>query len=370
MPNGPSAIFIWPQAKPTKPRSSPRAYSLRVLNTPPAISSVLVSPWGQIGSADAIGLLKQAAELDPTMVRPLLALANIYFAQQELRQAAEWYERALKVAPSSADVRVARGHFLFATGTPEEGRKEFQKAVELSPDQEHVRLVLADRYVALGRRDDAEHELAGLTADMNSHKARKALAELKLAAGQVAETKTLVSAILEDDEHDPVGIYLKGRIALAENDVPQAVGLFEESIGRNATLSGPHLYLGLARLAQGRVDSAQEALREAIRLQPDNEAAHLTLAKLYLAQQKQAEAEKEAWQALRLNPANLEAAVLYGDAFVWEKLGQGRRGVWRDRQAVSWSTDWLCEDGHSPQSAGAVGRGRAALLPSPFVRAK
>ena len=33
---------------------------------------------------DAIGLLKQAAELNPTMVRPLLTLANIYFAQQEL----------------------------------------------------------------------------------------------------------------------------------------------------------------------------------------------------------------------------------------------------------------------------------------------
>lgn len=247
--------------------------------------------------ADAIGLLKQASELDPTMVRPLLALGNIYFAQQELKQAAEWYDRALRVAPSSADVRVARGHFLFATGTPEEGRKEFHKAVELSPDQEHVRLVLADRYAALGRRDEAERELSGLVADMNSHKARKALAELKLTAGQVAETKPLVSAILEADEHDPVGIYLKGRIALAENDVPLAVGLFEEAIGRNAALSGPYLYLGLARLAQGRVDSAQEALREAIRLQPDNEAAHLALAKLNLAQQKQAEAEKEAWHS-------------------------------------------------------------------------
>ncbi|MBX3121010.1 MAG: tetratricopeptide repeat protein [Fimbriimonadaceae bacterium] len=269
--------------------------------------------------ADAIGLLKQAVELDPKMVGPLLTLANIYGAQQQLTQAAGWYDRALEAAPDSAEVRVARGHFLFFAGTPEEGRKEFRKAVELSRDQESIKLMLAERYAALGLQGDAERELSGLVADMNSHKARKALAELKLAAGQVAETKPLVSAILEADEHDPVGIYLKGRIALAENDVPQAVGLFEESIGRNATLSGPHLYLGLARLTQGRVDSAQEALREAIRLQPDNEAAHLTLAKLYLAQQKQAEAEKEAWQALRLNPANLEAAVLYGDAYVLGK---------------------------------------------------
>jgi len=270
-------------------------------------------------AAEAIGLLKQASELDPTMVRPVLGLANIHFAQQELKQAAAWYDRALQVAPGSPDVRVARGQFLFATGDPEEGRKEFQEAVELSPDQERIRLVLADRYVALGRRDDAEQELAGLIADMNSYRARKALAELKLAAGQVAETKSLVNAILEADEHDPVGIYFKGRIALAGNDLLQAVGLFEEAIGRDATLAGPHLYLGLARLAQGRADSAQDELREAIRLQPDNEAAHLTLAKLYLAQQKPAEGEKEARQALRLNPSSLEAAVVYGDTLVLGK---------------------------------------------------
>lgn len=268
---------------------------------------------------DAIGSLKRAAEHDPTMLRPVLALANIHFAQQELKQAAEWYDRALKVAHNSADVRVARGHFLFATGAIEEGRKEFRTAVELSPNQELIKLLLADRYVALGRRDEAEQELAGLIADMNSHKARKALAELKLAAGQVSETKLLVNAILEAEEHDPVGIYFKGRIALAENDVLQAVGLFEESIGRDATLAGPHLYLGLARLAQGRVDSAQKELGEAIRLQPDNEAAHLTLAKLYLAQQKPAEGEKEAWQALRVNPSNLDAAVVYGDTLVLGK---------------------------------------------------
>lgn len=269
--------------------------------------------------AEAIGLLKQASERDPTMVRPVLGLANIHFAQQELKQAAAWYDRALQVAPGSPDVRVARGQFLFATGDPEEGRKEFQKAVELSRDQEQIKLVLADRYVVLGRRDEAEHELAGLVADTNSHKARKALAELKLSVGQVAETKPLVNAILEADEHDPVGIYLKGRIALAEHDVPQAVALFEASIGRNAALPGPHLYLGLARLAQDRADSAEAALREAIRMQPGNEAAHLALAKLYLHQQKPAEAGKEAWQALRLNPASLEAAVLYGDALAFEK---------------------------------------------------
>lgn len=267
-------------------------------------------------ATEAIGLLKQAVERDPTMVRSLLALANIYFAQQEPKQAAEWYERAVKADPNSADVHIARGQFLLATGTDDEGRKEFQKAVELSPDQEQIRLVLADRYGSLGRRDDAERELAGLIADMNSNKARKALTELKLAAGQVAETKPLVNAILEAEEHDPVGIYLKGRIALAEREVLQAVSLFQEAIGRDATLAGPHLYLGLIRSAQGRVDSAQEELREATRLRPDNETAHLALANLYLRQHKPADAEKEARQALRLNPASVETAVLYGDALV------------------------------------------------------
>lgn len=161
-------------------------------------------------TTEAIGLLKQAVEFDPMMLRPLLALANISFAQQELKEAAEWYGRAVKADPASVEARIARGYFLFATGTPEEGRKEFQRAVELSPDQERTKLILAGRYVALGRGEEAERELAGLIAGMNSTKARKTLAELKLAGGQVAEARPLVQAILDADGQDPVGLYLKG----------------------------------------------------------------------------------------------------------------------------------------------------------------
>jgi tetratricopeptide (TPR) repeat protein len=140
-----------------------------------------------------------------------------------------------------------------------------------------------------------------------------------LTAGQVAAAKPLVQAILQADEHDPAGLYLKGRVAFAERDLLQAAGLFEEVIGRDATLVGPHLYLGLIRSTQGRTDEAEEELREATRRDPSNQAAHLALARLYLTQQKQAESEKEVLQTLRLNPANLEAAVLYGDVSVFGK---------------------------------------------------
>lgn len=270
-------------------------------------------------SADAIALLKKAVELDPKMVGPLLALANMYFAQHELAQAAAWYDRGVKADPGSAGARVARGQFLYATGAPEEGRKDFRKAVELSSDQESIRLVLAERYAMLGLVEDAERELSGLIADMHSPRARKALAELKLITGQVAAAKPLVQAILEANEHDSMGLYLQGRVAFADRDLLQAASLFEEAIGRDATLAGPHVYLGLIRSTQGRVDQAEESLREATRRDPSNQTAHLALAHLYLTQQKPAEAEKEVLQTLRVNPANLEAAVLYGDVFVFEK---------------------------------------------------
>ena len=112
-------------------------------------------------------------------------------------------------------------------------------------------------------------------------------------------------------------------MAFAERDVLQAASLFEAAIGRDATLVGPHLYLGLIRSTQGRMDQAEEALREATRRDPSNQTAHLALANLYLTQQQPAEAEKEVALTLRLNPASLEAAVLYGDVFVsgknWSK---------------------------------------------------
>lgn len=278
--------------------------------------------------ADAIGFLKQAAELDPAMLRPLLGLANLYFTQQDLARAGEWYARAVKADPKSVEARLAHGYFLCATGAVNEGRREFQKALELSPDQELVKLLLADRYIALGKRDEAERELTGLIAEMNSQKARKALVELKLADGQVEEAKRLASTILVADAQDAVGLYFQGRIALAGNDILQAVDFFESSIGRDATFSASHHYLGLARLAQGRAQQAEEALREAVRLRPDNEPGHLMLAKLYLAQKKPAEAEHEAWQALRANPTNPEAALLAGDALAQAKNWNKAEGVY------------------------------------------
>lgn len=276
--------------------------------------------------AETIQSLQQAASLDPTMLRPRLALANLYFTRRDVGQAGEWYARAVEADPASVEARLAYGYFLWATGAPAEGKQEFQKALEYGKDQEFVKLLLAERYVALGRRDEAEQELAGLVTGMNSRKARKALIELKLAGGQVAAARPLVNSLLEADEHDALGLYFKGRIAFAENDVLQAVSLFEQSIGRDAVLAGPHLYLGLARAAQGRLDAAKNALQEAIRLQPDNDTAHLTLAKLFLIQQQPAEAEHEAWQALRSNPSNPEAALVAGDALTqaknWAKAKQ------------------------------------------------
>jgi len=269
--------------------------------------------------AETIDSLKQAAALDPTMLRPRIALANLYFTRRDFKEAGDWYARALEADPASVEARLAHGYFLWATGAVAEGKQEFQKALEIGRDQEFVKLLLAERYVALGRRDEAEQELAGLVSGMNSRKARKALIELKLAGGQVAAAKPLVNSLLEADEHDAVGLYFQGRIAFAENDVLQAVSLFEQSIGLDAALAGPHLYLGLARAAQGRLDAAQKELQEAIRLQPDNDTAHLTLAKLSLVQQQPAEAERHAWQALRSNPSNPEAALVAGDALAQAK---------------------------------------------------
>jgi tetratricopeptide (TPR) repeat protein len=265
---------------------------------------------------DAIGSLQQAAALDPTMPRPRLALGHVYFSQRDLAAAGEWYARAVQADPSSVEARLAHGYFLCATGALDEGRREFHHALESSRDQEFVTLLLADRYIVLGWRDEAARLLDGLVVDMNSQKARKALIELRLAGGQVAEAKPLVNNILEADAHDAVGLYFKGRIALAENDVLQAAGLFEEAIGRDVSQAGAHLHLGWARLAQNRMDSAQEEFNEAIRLQPYNDTAHLALAKLYLALHKSTEAEQEAWRALRLNPSNPEAALVAGDALV------------------------------------------------------
>jgi tetratricopeptide (TPR) repeat protein len=275
---------------------------------------------------DAIANLKKASELDPKRIRTLLTIGNLYLLKRDRKSAKEWYDKALAADPDSVDVHVTRGNFFFASGEREEGEKEYRKAIELSKEKETLRIALAEHYLFQGRREESEKELNAVIKDLNSQKARKVLAEIKLESGQVADAKPIVDAILKENEKDLDGKYLKGRIALAEKRTDDAKALFGEVVKADASMARARLYNGLTDIQQGRIDAGKKEVEEAVKLDPTNARSQLVVGELYLRTGSPAEAEKAAIEVLRRNPSNVMAAVLLADSFLarkeWKKAEQ------------------------------------------------
>lgn len=268
---------------------------------------------------EGIAKLKKAAELDPKRIRTLLTIGNMYLLKKDRKGAQEWYDKALAADPNSVDVHVTRGNFLFASGERDEGEKEYRKAIELSKEKENLRIALAEHYLYQGRMEDSEKELNALIKEMNSQKARKVLAEIKLETGKVADAKPIVDGILKENDKDLDGKYLKGRIALAEKRMDDAKALFGEVVKQDAGMARARLYNGLTEIQQGQIEVGRKEIGEAVKLDPGNARAQLLLGEVSLRSGAPAAAEKAALEVLRRNPSNALAAILLADSFLARK---------------------------------------------------
>ena len=275
---------------------------------------------------EGIAKLKKAAELDPKRVRILLTVGNLYMLKRDRKSAIEWYDKALAADPNAVDVHVTRGNYFFASGDREEGEKEYRKAIELSKEKEDLRIALAEHYLYQGRLEDSEKELNTVIKEMNSQKARKVLAEIRLEAGKVSEAKPIVDAILKENDKDLDGKYLKGRIALMEKRPDDAMALFGEVIRQDANMAPARLYNGLAEIQQGQIEAGRKDIKEAVRLEPANARAQMILGQVSLQANDPEGAEKAAIEVLRRNPSNAMAAALLADSYLarkeWKKAEQ------------------------------------------------
>ncbi len=268
---------------------------------------------------DGIAKLKKAAELDPKRIRTLLTVGNLYLAKRDRKSAQEWYDKALAADPNSVDAHVTRGNFLFGTGEREEGEKEYRKAIELSKEKENLRIALAEHYLFQGRMEESEKELNAVIKEMNSQKARKVLAEIKLETGKVADAKPIVDGILKENDKDLDGKYLKGRIALAEKRLDDAKALFGEVVKQDAGMARARLYNGLTEIQQGHIEVGRKEVEEAVKLDPGNARSQLLLGDISLRSGSPQAAEKAALEVLRRNPSNALAAMLLADSFLARK---------------------------------------------------
>ena len=258
---------------------------------------------------------RTAASLDPTATRPLESLADVLYAQDRFKRAAETYEERLKLDDRSAPIRykLALAHYrdgaveaaladarraialdgqladpyylaalcLHDGGQAAEAVAAFKQAIERSPALLAAREELADMFAADGRATEQIEQLQALAA-LDGNRAERQIA-IGLAQAHAGNTDlavaTLSAALDRAPDQSPVNAAL-GRIwlQLAEDGHERAaLGKALEALERaasalSATSETKALY-GRALALAGQLDAAEQVFEQAAERYPVDPSA-------------------------------------------------------------------------------------------------
>ncbi len=83
--------------------------------------------------SETIKTLEDQEAKNPSDPQPKLALANLFYDNKRFQEAADWYEKALKIDPKNVNARTDLGTVYFNLGRPTEALAEYKKSLEIEP---------------------------------------------------------------------------------------------------------------------------------------------------------------------------------------------------------------------------------------------
>lgn len=118
-----------------------------------------VDAWQKGRTAEALRLMKGAAELAPDDGSIRFALGVLALQTGDAPAALAAFERAVELMPEHFDARFNLGKLLVASGQPRAGLAHLRRAVKLRPKDPDVKLELAVALMASGSDDQARRQL-------------------------------------------------------------------------------------------------------------------------------------------------------------------------------------------------------------------
>lgn len=300
---------------------------------------------GQLG--DSFQAYRRAAEIDPKDVEAQVKLGTFYVLGKKLDEAKRCSDFVAATAPNRADGHILLAKIHLQEGSPERAFREFDRAVELDPDNLEHRLVRATAFMSARRLDDARKAVEEVLAKDAVH----ATALLLLA--QIAElqkdsrgAEAAFARLLKAKPDDPGAWMNYGNFWLSRGDQKQGADAFRkaaevEKKGTAALERLAELYLdrsdlpaakqtvadiraraekslaatffdGRIALAEGRLDDAAAKLGEVAKQYPDRPEIHYFMGLTSYRKRNIQQAKAEFQKALELNPGFLKARLLLG----------------------------------------------------------
>ena len=252
------------------------------------------------GLPQAEGICRQILSIQPDHLSSLKMLAQLSHQMGQPAAAAELLQRAIAIAPGSAELHSNLGMMLAILNRPEEAVAALRKAMSLGPASPHVLNNLGNILGAQGKPDEAlaaYHEAARLDPAF-------------------------------PETYNNLGALLAG-----QRRYPEAVGALRQAVALRPDRASSWFNLGKALEETCQFQEAITAFSRAVSLDPGNVEVRTSLGNALWEAGRIAEAIPELREALRLRPSYPEALVNLANCLADD--GQPDQALELYRQAIA-----------------------------------
>ncbi|WP_245308165.1 tetratricopeptide repeat protein [Halalkalibacter urbisdiaboli] len=224
---------------------------------------------------EAIDLLLEVSEEDPTYLQAQLLLADLYQMQALDEVAEQKLLSAAKKAPDEVVISYGLGEFYLDRGDYVKSIPYLKKALHQKDElpNVHIELKLAEAYSASGQFEEAmQYYREGLT-----------------------------------DHLDPHALFGYGFTAFQIGDMIIAIEQLEALKALDPDFTSLYPYLAKAYEAENRIDEAVETLKDGMAVDEYNEQLYILAGKLSFKQHRPEDGEHFLRKVIALNPSNIEA---------------------------------------------------------------
>jgi tetratricopeptide (TPR) repeat protein len=236
--------------------------------------SALTACGGEPSTSTPVPPTATRAETPTPSASQHLERGNDYADQGRFDEAIAEYERAIELAPDDAGLYRNMGSSLGNQERWQKAAAAYEKAIDLNPDFGEAYGDLVAAYISLGRVSDAVD--AGERA-------------IELSPDYAGAHSNLGVAYNEQGRTD------------------EAIAQWKEAVELDPNSAKTRVHLGRAYGKQGRLDEAAAQLEEAVKIDPNHANAHFNLGMVYHLQEKSSQALLEFEETIKIDPSNAMA---------------------------------------------------------------
>lgn len=248
-------------------------------------------------------------------------LGRIFLREGNYEKSIDWFKKAVKLDEKNSDyhlwlgraygIKAQKAGLLKKVSAAKSVKKEFERAVELNPENIDARFGLLQFYVMapgiMGGSKDKAGEQAEEINKRNAHQGHLAYGLIHMVKEEYDLAVKEYKAAIETKPDDYRVYYQLGYLYARQKDFNKASEIFENLLQSHPEQIASYFHLGQLAVMSGKnLDKGEEYLQKYLKTEPSEERpsfafTHLLLGHIYKMQQKKDMAKREYEKALELD---------------------------------------------------------------------